>query len=104
MMVVLRDFKAKSKSWYTNGSINFEGSKVDVLESSLGFHRITNKPDVQVHASFHRQLPHVKSNLNVFYPSPYEREEWFYKLTNSDCIQKVKSNFDWEKVISQYRC
>ena len=29
MMVVLGDFNAKPKSWYTNDSSNFEGSKID---------------------------------------------------------------------------
>ena len=42
-MVVLGDFNAKSISWYTNDGINFEGSKVDFLTSSFGFHRIVNK-------------------------------------------------------------
>ena len=42
-MVVPGDFNAKSISWYTNDSINFEGSKVDFLTSSFGFHRIVNK-------------------------------------------------------------
>ena len=37
MMVVLRDFNVKSKSWYTNNRINFEGSKVDLLMSNFGF-------------------------------------------------------------------
>ena len=44
MMVVLGDFNAVSKSWYTNDSTNFEGSKIDYLTSSFGFHQIINKP------------------------------------------------------------
>ena len=51
-----------------------------------------------LHANCHHQLPYVKFNLNVFHPPPYEREVWHYKLTNSDCIQRVIKNFDVEKV------
>ena len=44
MMVVLGDFNARSKSWYTNDSTNFKGSKSDFLTSSFGFHQIINNP------------------------------------------------------------
>ena len=50
-----------------------------------------------LHANCHHQLPYVKFNLNVFYPSSYEREVWHYKVGNSDCIQKAIKNFAWEK-------
>ena len=97
VIVVLGDFK----SWYTNDSTNFEGSKIDFLTSSFGFHQIINKPThilnnssscnnlifttqpnlvmdsgvhSSLHANCHHQLPYVKFNLNVFYPPPYERE------------------------------
>ena len=43
MTIVLGDFNSKSKSWYTNGSTNFEGSKIDLLTSSFSFHQIINK-------------------------------------------------------------
>ena len=39
----------------------------------------------------------MKFNLNVFYPTPYEREVWHYKLANSDCIKRAIKNFVWEK-------
>ena len=32
-----------------------------------------------------------------FYPPPYAREVWHYKLANSDCIQRAIKNFDLEK-------
>ena len=32
-----------------------------------------------------------------FYPPPYKREVWHYKLANCDCIQRAIKNFDWEK-------
>ena len=92
MMVVLRDFNAKSKSWYTNDSTNFEGSKFNFLTSRFGFRQITNKltdilnnsffyvdlifttqtnlvmeSDVHssLHVNYHYQLPYKKLNLNI---------------------------------------
>ena len=43
IIVVLGDFNAKPKSWYINDSTNFEGSKVDLLTPSFGFHQISKK-------------------------------------------------------------
>ena len=43
-MVVLGDFNVKSKSWYTNDSTNFEGSKFPFPMSSISFHQTINKP------------------------------------------------------------
>ena len=124
MMVVLGDFNAKSKSWYTNDSTDFQSLKIDFLTSSFGFHQIINKPThilnnsssctdlifttqpnlamesgihSSLHANCHHQLPYVKFNLSVFYPPPYEREVWHYKLVNSDCIQRAIKDFDWKK-------
>ena len=101
-MVVFGDFNAKSKSWYTNDSTNFEGSKIDFLTSSFGFHQIINKPThilnnssscidlifttqpnlvmesgvhSSLHANCHHQLPYVKFNLNIFY----------HRLINEKC-------------------
>ena len=107
-MVVFGDFNAKSKSWYTNDSTNFEGSKIDFLTSSFGFHQIINKPthilnnssscidlifttqpnlvmESGVHSSLrancHHQLPYVKFNLNIFY----------HRLINEKCgIMKLR--------------
>ena len=44
MMVGLGDYNPKSKPWYINDITNFEGSKIDFLTSSFGFHQIINKP------------------------------------------------------------
>ena len=42
-MVFLDDFNAKLNSWYTNDSTDIEGSKIDILTSSFGFHKIMNE-------------------------------------------------------------
>ena len=123
-MVILGDFNAKSKAWYIDDSTSFEGSKINFLTSSFGFHQIINKlthilnnssssidlifttqPNLAlesvVHSSLHvncyHQLPYAKFHLNVFYFLPYEREVWHYKLTNSDCIQRIINSFYCEK-------
>ena len=43
LMVVFGDFNAKSNSWYTNDSTDIEGSKIDILTSTFGFHQIINE-------------------------------------------------------------
>ena len=43
LMVVLDDFNAKSNSWYSNDSTDIEGSKIDSLTSTFGFHQIINE-------------------------------------------------------------
>ena len=40
---------------------------------------------------------HLKFNLNVIYPPPYEREVCYYKLANFECIHRAIANYDWEK-------
>ena len=124
MMVVLGDFNARSKSCYTNDSTNFKGSKSDFLTSSFGFHQIINNPThvlnnssscidliftaqpnlvmqsgvhSSLHANCYHQLRYGKFNSNVFYPPPYKRGVWHYKLANSYCIQRAIKKFDWEK-------
>ena len=50
-----------------------------------------------LHTNCHHQITYVKFNSNVIYPPPYEREVWYYKLANSECIQCAIANYDWEK-------
>ena len=40
LMVALGDFNAKSNSWYRNDSTDTEGSKIDIVTSTFGFHQI----------------------------------------------------------------
>ena len=118
-------FNSKLNSWYANNNTNIEGSKSDILTASFGSNQIINEPThilnnssscvdliftsqpnlviesrvhYSLHANCHHQITYVKFNLNVIYPPQYEREVWHYKLVNSDCLQRVIANFDWEKV------
>ena len=51
-MVVLDHFSVKSKSWHANDSNIFEGSKINFLTPSFGFHQIINKPTHVLNNSF----------------------------------------------------
>ena len=42
LMVALGEFNAKSNSWQRNDSTDAEGSKIDILTSTFGFHQIIN--------------------------------------------------------------
>ena len=124
LMVALGDFNAESNSWYRNDSTDTEGSKIDILTSTFGFHQIineathilnnssscidlifTSQPNLvtesgvhsSLHENCHYQITYVKFNLNVIYPPSYEREVWHYKLVNFACIQRAIANYDWEK-------
>ena len=106
LMVVLGDFNAKLNSWHRNDSTDIEGSKIDILTSTFGFHQIineathilnnssscidlifTSQPNLvtesgvhsSLHANCHHQITYVKFNLNVIYPPRYERR---YGTTN----------------------
>ena len=102
LMVAVGDFNAQSNSWYRNDSTDTEGSKIDLLTSTFGFHQIINEAtflnkfsscidliftsqpnlvtELGVHFSLyencHHQITYVIFNLNVIYPPPYEREVW----------------------------
>ena len=43
LMVAVGDFNAQSNSWYRNDSTDTEGSKIDLLTSTFGFHQIINE-------------------------------------------------------------
>ena len=124
MMVLLRDFNARLKSWYANDNTNFEEWIIDILTASFGFNQIVNEPThilnissscidliftsqtnlviesgvySSLHVSCHHHTAYAKFNLNVTYPPTYEREVWHYKLANWDFIQRSITNFSWEK-------
>ena len=120
LVVALGAFNAKLNSWYRNDSTDTEGSKIDILTSTFGFHQIIKEKthilnnssssidlkftsqanlvtESGVHSSLHEncnhQITYVKFNLNVIYPPPYETEVWHYKLANSECIQRAIANY-----------
>ena len=43
-------------------------------------------------------------NFNIPLPHPYYRELWNFKSANSQCIQKLVSNFDWARAFQNQNC
>ena len=43
---------------------------------------------------------HVKFNLQIIYPPPYQRLVWDYKNANASSIQKALNMIDWNKLFS----
>ena len=78
--------------------MNNYSSCIDLIFTSQPNLVIESGVHSSLHANCHHQITYVKFKLNVIYPPPYEREVWYYKLANSDCIESARANFDWEKV------
>ena len=56
-----------------------------------------------VHSSFHpnchHEITYAKFNLKIQYPSPFEREIWYYDEINVDHIRKAVDLFPWVKTL-----
>ena len=54
----------------------------------------------RVHTSLHpncrHQITYAKSNLKIYYASPYEREIWHYEKANVDYIRREINEFSWK--------
>ena len=46
------------------------------------------------------QITYAKFNLQIIYPSPYQRLVWNYKNANANSIQKTLNMIDWKKLFS----
>ena len=104
--VILGDFNARSQSWWSDHIISFEGSRIDSLATSYGFHQLisdpthllpnssscidlifTDQPNLAVDSGVHPTLQgnsdhriiFSKFNLMIEYPPPYQRLVWDYK-------------------------
>ena len=53
-----------------------------------------------LHPSCRHQIVSAKFNLDIVYPSPYERQIWHYRIANIDLIKGAINAFDWEKAFS----
>ena len=105
-LVILGDFIARSKSWCLDDIVTYEGSKIDSLATTHGFHQLisqpthllrtsstcidlifTDQPNLVVnsgihpslHKNCHHQITFCKLNLETEHPPPYERLVWDYK-------------------------
>ena len=124
LVIALGDFNTKLSQWYKNDKTTTEGSKIANLTSQYGLKQIINQPthilnnssscidllftsqanlvmESGVHSSLHsncyHQIIYARFNLKIYYPPPYEREIWHYKKANSDLIQQVIGEFNWER-------
>ena len=107
---------------------NNEGRKIEAVTSQNGLHQEINEPthilsnsswcidlisnsqpnllkECSVHPSLHPNCHHqiifARFNLDIVYPSPYEREIWHYhQKVNIDLIKRATNSFDWKKAFS----
>ena len=120
--VILGDCNARSQSWWSDDVTSYEGSHIDSLTTTYGFHQLisdpthllpnssfcidlifTDQPNLAVdsgvhptlHGKCHHQIIFSKFNLMIEYPPPYERLVWDYKKANVDSIQKALEKIDW---------
>ena len=125
--VILGDFNARSQSWWSDDIISFEGSHIDSLTTTYGFHQLisdpthllpnssscidlifTDQPNLAVGSDVHptldgnchNQINFSKFNLMIGYPPPYQRLVWDYKKANIDSIQKALKQINWKFLFS----
>ena len=125
--VILGDFNARSKSWWSGDSTTMEGTRLDSLVSTHGFHQLISEPthilrnsqscielifsdepslvvDSGVHHTLHEnchhQITHCKLNLKFVYPPPYGRLVWDFKKAHVNVITTAINQVDWNFLFS----
>ena len=125
--VILGDFNARSRSWWSNDIRSYEGSHIDSLTTTYGLHQLisdpthllpdssscidltfTDQPNLAFDSGVHptlrgncrHQIIFSRFNLMIEYPPPYERLVWDYKKVNIDAIQKALVKIDWRFLFS----
>ena len=128
LSVVTGDFNARSSYWWYNDINSTEGTNLFSLTSSNGFSQLINEPthfqnnrsscidliltdqpnlsvNTGVHSSLHpnchHQIVHSRFNLNVYYPSPYQRLTWDNKKADSIKIRQALDSVNWEKLFDK---
>ena len=126
LVVAIRDFNAKSSSWFCHNKSNFEGDVIEnltfqfelnqvikepthILDTSPLFNDliITSQPNLiiesgvylSLHSHCHHQIIFAKFNLEIVYPPPYVREVWHYKDANIELIRREINEFNWQKAL-----
>ena len=123
--LVVGDFNAKCNYWWPNGTSNSCGLKLFNLTNSLGYTQLINQPtnlepnkspscidllfasqpnliiESGVHPSLynmcHHQIVYAKISLKIYFPPPYKREVWHYKLARVDLIKRSIEGFNWTR-------
>ena len=109
---ILGDFN--TRSW------SYEGSHIDSLTATYGFHQLISDPThvlpnssscidliftdsgvhPTLHGNCHHQIIFSKFYLIIEYPPPYQRLVWDYKKANIDSIQKALKQINWRFLFS----
>ena len=124
LVIALGDFNKKLSQWYKNDKTTTQGSKIANFTSQYGLEQIINQPthifnnsssfidllftsqpnlvmESGAHSSLHSNCYHqiicARFNLKIYYPSPYEREIWYYNKANVDLIQQPIREFNWKR-------
>ena len=124
LMVLIGDFKAKSKHWCSQNNTNFEGITIEDVTSHFGLSQLikeathslesssscidlifTTQPNIVVesgvhpslHPNCHHQIVFAKFNLQIYLPPPYPREIWHYKQSNTELIRRAVTDFNWDR-------
>ena len=119
--VILGDFNARSKSWWSGDSTTREGTRLDSLVSTHGFHQLiserthilqnllscidlifTDQPSLVVdssvhpalHVNCHHQITYCKLNLKIVFPPPYKRLVWDFERADVNAITTAINQVD----------
>ena len=125
--VILGDFNVWSKPWWSGDSTTIEGTRLDPLVSTLGFHQLisepthilqnsrsyidlifTDQPGLEVksgvhptlHKNCHHQITYCKLNLKIVYPLPYVCLVWDFKRADVNAITTAINQADWKFMFS----
>ena len=125
--VILGDFNARSKSWWSDDSTAIEDPRLDSLISIHGFHHLifepthillnllsyidfifTNQPGLEVdngvhstlHEICHHQVRYCKLNLKIEQPPPYERLVWDFKRADVNAITTAINQVNYKFIFS----
>ena len=85
-MVVLGNFNAKLSFGYINDITDIEGSKIDILTSSFGFHQIINEATPATHI-----LNNSSSYINLIFTSQPNlgTESGVYFSLHANCYHQI---------------
>ena len=53
-----------------------------------------------LHPNYHHKIVHVKFNLKIFHPPPYEKNFWHDQDPNKDLVERFVSQFNRESALS----
>ena len=84
--------------------INESLSCIDLIFSSNVNLRKNYGVEQLLYEKCHRNIIYGTLNFNIPLPPPYNRKLWDFKSTNTECIQKSVSNFDWARAFQNQNC